>query len=91
MTAELAVLNLAADQLAELPPSSAVLFCDSRAAFLTLAKDICRRLCNTYAQLGLPHVSPEHMLFPSANAATLRRAFYALLDFFGDAHLFTRL
>ncbi|KAH8026669.1 hypothetical protein HPB51_023909 [Rhipicephalus microplus] len=38
MTAEVAVLNLAADQLAELPPSSAVLFCDSRAAFLTLAK-----------------------------------------------------
>ncbi|KAL3244655.1 hypothetical protein MRX96_018637 [Rhipicephalus microplus] len=53
--------------------------------------DIRRRLCNTYAQLGLPHVSPEHMLFPSANVATLRGAFHALLDFFGNADLFTRL
>ncbi|KAL3180541.1 hypothetical protein MRX96_009088 [Rhipicephalus microplus] len=53
--------------------------------------DICRRLFNAYAQLTLPHVSPEHLLFPSANVATLRRAFHVLLDFFGDADLFTRL
>ncbi|KAL3214894.1 hypothetical protein MRX96_006985 [Rhipicephalus microplus] len=37
-TAELAALNLAADQLAELLPSSAVIFCDSRAALLTFVK-----------------------------------------------------
>ncbi|KAL3188258.1 hypothetical protein MRX96_003587 [Rhipicephalus microplus] len=53
--------------------------------------DIRRRLCTSYGKLGLPHVSAEHMLFPSANVATLRLAFYALLDFFGDANLFTRL
>nr|XP_037270260.1 uncharacterized protein LOC119161854 [Rhipicephalus microplus] len=53
--------------------------------------DIRRRLCDNYGKLGLPHVSAEHLLFPSANVATLRRAFYALLDFFGDANLFTRL
>ncbi|KAL3225075.1 hypothetical protein MRX96_004659 [Rhipicephalus microplus] len=53
--------------------------------------DIRRRLCNSYGKLGLPHVSAEHLLFLSANVATLRRAFYALLDFFGDANLFTRL
>nr|XP_037289453.1 uncharacterized protein LOC119183021 [Rhipicephalus microplus] len=53
--------------------------------------DIRRRLCNSYRKLGLPHVSAEHLLFPSANVATRRRAFYALLDFFGDANLFTRL
>ncbi|XP_075750746.1 uncharacterized protein LOC142817582 [Rhipicephalus microplus] len=53
--------------------------------------DIRRRLCDSYGKLGLPHVSAEHLLFPSANVATLRRAFYALLDFFGDANLFTRL
>ncbi|KAL3189717.1 hypothetical protein MRX96_021183 [Rhipicephalus microplus] len=180
-TAELVILNLAADKLAELLSSSDVIFCDSRVALLTLTKatmwrgrssratsalftrtpaqqpanlshacrqresvsvlelsccafvrdaavqrncssnsvavaalrersvrqtrpsniscasqspgyaDIRRRLCNTYAQLGLPHLSPEHMLFPSANVATLRRAFHALLDCFGDADLFTRL
>ncbi|KAL3219356.1 hypothetical protein MRX96_030499 [Rhipicephalus microplus] len=38
MTAELPTLSLAADQLAELLPSSAVIFCDSRVALLTLAK-----------------------------------------------------
>ncbi|KAL3226644.1 hypothetical protein MRX96_024844 [Rhipicephalus microplus] len=48
-------------------------------------------LCNTYAQLGLSHVSPEHMLFSSANVATLLRAFHALLDVFSDADLFTHL
>ncbi|KAL3209930.1 hypothetical protein MRX96_037571 [Rhipicephalus microplus] len=53
--------------------------------------DIRRRLCDSYGKLGLPHVSAEHLLFPSANVATLRRAFYALLDFFGDANLFMRL
>ncbi|KAL3209913.1 hypothetical protein MRX96_037555 [Rhipicephalus microplus] len=37
-TAELAALNLAADQLAELLPSSAVIFCDSQVALLTLAR-----------------------------------------------------
>ncbi|KAL3225080.1 hypothetical protein MRX96_004663 [Rhipicephalus microplus] len=53
--------------------------------------DIRRRLYDSYGKLGLPHVSAEHLLFPSANVATLRRAFYALLDFFGDANLLTRL
>ncbi|KAL3243256.1 hypothetical protein MRX96_020650 [Rhipicephalus microplus] len=53
--------------------------------------DIRQRLFNTYAQLGLPHVSPEHLLFLSANVATLHRAFHALLDFLGNANIFTRL
>ncbi|KAL3213555.1 hypothetical protein MRX96_035324 [Rhipicephalus microplus] len=53
--------------------------------------DIRHHLCNTYVQLGLPQVSPEHVLFPSANVATLLWAFNALLNFFGDAHVFTRL
>ncbi|KAH8026760.1 hypothetical protein HPB51_024309 [Rhipicephalus microplus] len=44
--------------------------------------DIRRRLFNGYAQLELPHVSPEHLLSPKANVATLRRAFLTLLDFF---------
>ncbi|KAL3214619.1 hypothetical protein MRX96_034783 [Rhipicephalus microplus] len=158
MTAELAASSLSADQLADLLPPSAVVFSDSRAALLTIAKgeDVpsiaqrltskftvivlsawvrCvippnraptlqtewkwqpfvravsgrrdgrtylvpvpgirgyfhRRLFNAYAQLGLPHVSPEHLLFPSANVSTLRRAFHALLYFFGDADLFTSL
>nr|XP_037275996.1 uncharacterized protein LOC119168705 [Rhipicephalus microplus] len=52
-TAELAALNLAADQLAELLPSSAVIFCDSRAALLTLARSengtsIARRLTRKF-------------------------------------------
>ncbi|KAL3243203.1 hypothetical protein MRX96_047564 [Rhipicephalus microplus] len=52
-TAELAALNLAADQLAELLPSSAIIFCDSRAALLTLARSengtsIARRLTRKF-------------------------------------------
>lgn len=37
-TAELGALNLAADQLAELLPPSAIVFSDSRAALLTIAR-----------------------------------------------------
>ncbi|KAL3226991.1 hypothetical protein MRX96_024496 [Rhipicephalus microplus] len=56
-----------------------------------LLQETCALIEQRYGKLGLPHVSAEHLLFPSANVATLRRAFYALLDFFGDANLFTRL
>ncbi|KAL3189285.1 hypothetical protein MRX96_002952 [Rhipicephalus microplus] len=37
-TAELAAINLAADQLAELLPPTAVVLCDSRFALLALAR-----------------------------------------------------
>ncbi|KAL1417818.1 hypothetical protein MTO96_006075 [Rhipicephalus appendiculatus] len=53
--------------------------------------DLRRRLLGAYSHLGLPQVSRDDLLFPSAHCATLRRAFYARLDFFVDADLFTRL
>ncbi|KAH7986885.1 hypothetical protein HPB52_024665 [Rhipicephalus sanguineus] len=50
-----------------------------------------RQLFAAYGRLGLPHVSQEDLLFPCAHRTTLLQACYALLDFFGDADLFTRL
>ncbi|KAH7938882.1 hypothetical protein HPB52_001822 [Rhipicephalus sanguineus] len=50
-----------------------------------------RQLFAANGRLGLPHVSREDLLLPCAHRTTLLQACYALLDFFGDADLFTRL
>ncbi|KAH7976271.1 hypothetical protein HPB52_010440 [Rhipicephalus sanguineus] len=50
-----------------------------------------RRLFGAFSRLGLPHLCLDELLFPSAQHSKVLQAFYALLDFFGDADLFTRL
>ncbi|XP_037515372.1 uncharacterized protein LOC119391795 [Rhipicephalus sanguineus] len=50
-----------------------------------------RRLFGAFSRLGLPHLCLDELLFPSAQHSKVLQAFHALLDFFGDADLFTRL
>ncbi|KAL3205489.1 hypothetical protein MRX96_040782 [Rhipicephalus microplus] len=50
-----------------------------------------RRLFDAYGRVGLSHVSLDHLRFPRAHRITLLRAFEALVNFFHDADLFTRL
>ncbi|KAH7981863.1 hypothetical protein HPB52_001352 [Rhipicephalus sanguineus] len=50
-----------------------------------------RRLFGAYSRLGLPHLCLDELLFPRAQHSKLQQARYALMDFFGDADLFTRL
>ncbi|KAH7984109.1 hypothetical protein HPB52_017093 [Rhipicephalus sanguineus] len=50
-----------------------------------------RRLFEAFSRLGLPHLCLDELLFPSAQHSKVLQAFHALLDFFGDADLFTRL
>ncbi|KAL3171513.1 hypothetical protein MRX96_013717 [Rhipicephalus microplus] len=50
-----------------------------------------RRLFDAYGRLGLPHVSLDHLRFRRARRITLLTAFEAMLNFFCDVDLFTRL
>ncbi|KAL1442118.1 hypothetical protein MTO96_046536 [Rhipicephalus appendiculatus] len=50
-----------------------------------------RQLFGVYGRLGLPHVSLDDLWFPGAHRSKLGNALYAVLDFFDDAKLFTRL
>ncbi|KAH7939514.1 hypothetical protein HPB52_013456 [Rhipicephalus sanguineus] len=50
-----------------------------------------RRLFGAYSRLGLPQLCLDELLFPSTQHSKLQQACYALVDFFGDADLFTRL
>ncbi|KAL3213706.1 hypothetical protein MRX96_007725 [Rhipicephalus microplus] len=50
-----------------------------------------RRLFDAYGRLRLPHVSLDYLRFPQAHRSKLLLAFEALLDFFGNTDLITRL